>query len=78
MPNRVLQNRKPQARVERKKREIRSSAPGSLGAPGGPNPRRDDTPSVMIIKTIDGVDRFEDDGSDPVEWLEAHDTGEPV
>jgi hypothetical protein len=32
---------------------------------------------MRIIETIDGVHRIEDDGADPVEWLEAHDTGEP-
>jgi len=33
---------------------------------------------MRIIETIDGVHRIEDEGGNPVEWLEAHDTGEPV
>jgi len=32
---------------------------------------------MRIIETIDGVHRIEDLGDDPVEWLEAKDTGEP-
>lgn len=31
---------------------------------------------MRIIETIDGVRRVEDGDDDPVEWLEAHDTGE--